>query len=325
MTGGGIPRLGLLELDGPDEAISAALARIPSETGLILFGHQSALKIGPIVRTLFETGAHVLEYIALPPFDSDESAAKYARESLLLRVETLANALPPEPAPPRASQTMHAGSFPRPANRDRSRLSARFDICAIGISAGGPRALAELLEKLPGGLNGSILIAQHMPEGFTAQLAQGLNWRTELEVVEARDGMLVERGHVFIAPGGRHMTVERRADRIYLRVRPGPLHNYCQPSIDLLFDSLVDVIPTRTLAILMTGMGSDGCEGLRRLKAARAYSMAQSEKSCTIFGIPARAIDAGLIDEVLDIDGLADRIIAYLGVYQSEPARLKEK
>lgn len=315
-----IPRIGLIEFDVEDDSSPSILSRAFPQAGLILFGRLHAT--GQIAQALAQGGGHMLEYMSLPALDSDETTGHYIQDYVLPHVQNLAGALPASGFvdQPGAPGTIQNTNLPRPANRDRSRLSGRFDICAIGVSAGGPRALGQLLELLPARLNGSIIIAQHMPEGFTAQLAQSLNERSELEVVEARDGMDVERGTVLLAPGGHHTTVRRRADRIFLNVAVGPPHNHCQPSIDLMFQSLIDVIPTRTLAILMTGMGKDGLEGLRELKIAKAYSLAQNEASCTIFGIPARAIEAGLIDEVLSIEGLADRITACLGVYNSATA-----
>ncbi|MEQ9365946.1 MAG: CheB methylesterase domain-containing protein [Leptospirales bacterium] len=316
---GQAPRMGLIEFDIEDDASVAALSKTYPGAGLILFGRLRAAD--RIARALERGGGHVLEYMPLPALETNGDSEKYIMGYVLPHVRNLARALPASQGPDStAPDSPGATSLPRPANRDRSQLSGRFDLCAIGVSAGGPRALGKLLDLLPGSLNGGIIIAQHMPQGFTAQLAQSLNKSARLEVLEARDGMNVERGTVFLAPGGKHTTVRRRGDRIYLRVEDGPPHNHCQPSIDLLFRSLAQVIPTRTLAILMTGMGADGCEGLRELKAARAYSLAQNEASCTIFGIPARAIEAGLIDEVLSIEGLADRVAACLGSYDAARA-----
>ncbi|MCR9143013.1 MAG: CheB methylesterase domain-containing protein [bacterium] len=309
------PRIALIEFDIANDAAMGELPRDFPEAGLILFG--SLRDPVQISRALAWGGTHALEYMPIPPaMETTLEVDDYINGYMLPRARRLARALPERPPKlPVKAPGASDPEWPRAANRDRSQLSGRFDLCAIGVSAGGPRALERLLGSLPPRLNGAIVIAQHMPEGFTAQLAQSLNLHSPLKVVEAQDGLNVERGAVYLAPGGYHTTVRRRGDRMYLNVAAGPAHNHCQPSIDLLFESLAEVIPTRTLAILMTGMGSDGCEGLRKLKAARAYGLAQNEASCTIFGIPARAIEAGLVDEVLAIEGLAERIASCLGLY----------
>lgn len=312
------PRIGLIEFDTEaarrtGQQSVAVLARAFPEAGLILFGRLR--DAANIAQTLARGGAHILEYLSLPALDTPAEIEAYISERVLPHIREVAAALPANGFPVREAESISGSALPLPANRDRSRISDRFDLCAIGVSAGGPRALDRLLRLLPAQLNGGILIAQHMPAGFTEQLARSLNEHSPLEVIEARDGVRVERGKVYLAPGGHHTTVRRRGDRVELQVAPGPPHNHCQPSIDLLLESLAEVIPTRTLAILMTGMGTDGKDGLGKLKAAGAYSLAQNEASCTIFGIPARAIEAGLIDEVLSIEELAKRVIAGLGVY----------
>jgi two-component system chemotaxis response regulator CheB len=313
-----------VEFDAAHETAPAILARAFPDVALLVFGRSPPTRRIP--ETLAMLGQHAVEYLTLPDFPSEDAARDFIQQRILPVIEELVRT---------RARTMQirslenerrrgldpSGALPRAANRDRSGLSGRFDICAIGISAGGPHALSRLLPLLPGRLNGSIVIAQHMPAGFTTHLAASLDQQSQLRVVEATDGMIVERGHVYVAPGGHHMIVRRRKDRLLLEILNSPPYHHYQPSADLLFRSLVSAIPTRTLAIVMTGMGDDGCEGLRELKEARAHTLAQSEGSCAVFGMPARVIEARLIDEVLDIEGLADRITAYLGVYNSAENR----
>lgn len=188
--------------------------------------------------------------------------------------------------------------------------------CALGISTGGPAALHTLIPKLAAGLRGPVLIVQHMPRLFTKQLADSLNTIAALRVVEGEDGMLVERGSVYIAPGGLQMEVYESALRdgtVRLRVFDGPAESNCKPSVNVLLRSVSRVYGAKALGVIMTGMGNDGYEGLRMMKGLGSPILGQSEKSCLIFGMPAQATREGLVDDSLDIDGLASRINYLMG------------
>ncbi len=185
----------------------------------------------------------------------------------------------------------------------------RPDIIAIGISTGGPVALAVLIPELPANLPVPVVIVQHMPPVFTRALAESLHKKSKLTVLEGEQGMAVKPGHVYIAPGGKQMKVQKQADGLaQLLLTDDPAENYCKPSADYLFRSVAQIYGKRALGIIMTGMGSDGVIGLRLMKRTGASVYAQDEQSSVIFGMPQEAIKAGVVDRVLPLTGIAPQI-----------------
>jgi len=187
----------------------------------------------------------------------------------------------------------------------------RIDVVGIGVSTGGPNALAELIPRLPADLPVPILLVQHMPPVFTASLAEHLDQKSGLSVREARDGEQVLPGRVYIAPGGRHMVVRRLPDAEHpiVGLNENPPENSCRPSVDVLFRSMAAQYDGNMLAVVMTGMGNDGCEGVRAMKRRGCLCLTQSEASCIVYGMPLSVDEAGLSDEQVPLDRLADRIV----------------
>jgi two-component system, chemotaxis family, protein-glutamate methylesterase/glutaminase len=179
----------------------------------------------------------------------------------------------------------------------------------IGTSTGGPAALGQLLPTLPGDFPVPILIVQHMPAGYTHSLAERLNQRSELEVVEACDGMPVEAGFAYIAPGGRQLKVQRVGGRVLVQIRDDPPENRCRPSIDYLFRAAAEVYAGKVVALVMTGMGRDGTEGCRSVKERGGLVIAQHPDGCTVYGIPKAVIDAELADQILPLNQLPAAVI----------------
>lgn len=187
--------------------------------------------------------------------------------------------------------------------------SSKMDVIAIGCSTGGPSALTELLPKLPGNLGVPILLVQHMPPVFTASLAHTLDKKSALSVKEAEDGELVKPNTVYIAPGGRHMTVKRKLNsEVRISLNDDPAEHSCRPAVDVLFRSIAEVYSGNVLSVILTGMGSDGALGVKALKKNRCYSLTQSEKSCVVYGMPQAVVKMELSDEALDLDAMASRI-----------------
>ena len=185
----------------------------------------------------------------------------------------------------------------------------RIDVVGIGVSTGGPNALAELIPRLPADFPVPILLVQHMPPMFTASLAEHLDQKSQVSVREARDGEPVLPGGVYIAPGGRHMVVRRLPDgALIVGLNDNPPENSCRPSVDVLFRSLAAQFEGNLLAVVMTGMGSDGCEGVRAMKRRGCRVLTQSEASCIVYGMPLAVDEADLSDEQVPLDRLADRI-----------------
>jgi two-component system chemotaxis response regulator CheB len=185
------------------------------------------------------------------------------------------------------------------------------EIVLIGVSTGGPEALAKLLPAIPGDIGVPILIVQHMPPIFTKSLADSLAAKCVLRVREAVHGEFPEPNTVYIAPGGRHMRVGAEADnRLVLELTDDPPENNCRPAVDYLFRSVACHFPGRAMAVILTGMGSDGTLGLRLLKRHGCSVVAQDEASCVVYGMPKAAVDANLADVILPLEFIASRITA---------------
>ena len=186
--------------------------------------------------------------------------------------------------------------------------SATRKVIAIGASTGGTDAIQEMLESLPEYAPG-IVVVQHMPELFTAAFAQRLNRTCTIEVKEAVDGDQVRPGRALIAPGNRHLLVRRNGAGYKVEIAGGPLVNRHRPSIDVLFRSVAQAARANGLGVILTGMGSDGADGLLEMKRAGAITIAQDEASCTVFGMPKEAIARGAVDTVLPLDKIAGMLL----------------
>ena len=199
-----------------------------------------------------------------------------------------------------------------PKKATRAALPPRR-VIAIGISTGGPNALQFVLSQIPADFQSAIVIVQHMPEGFTEMFAKRLDECCALEIHEARSGDLLLAGRVLICPGNRHMMVRRmpRGDMVILS--DGPPVNGHRPSADVLFHSVAQEFGLTTVGILMTGMGDDGAEGLGAIKAAGGMTIAQSEDTCVVSGMPRAAILKGYANKIVPLDGLSAYLIRNYG------------
>jgi two-component system chemotaxis response regulator CheB len=184
---------------------------------------------------------------------------------------------------------------------------------AIGISTGGPQALEYLLAQMPPDFPGTILVVQHMPSGFTEMFAKRLDELCALRVKEAQSGDVLQTGRVLICPGSRHMTVKRLPMGDVVVLNDDPLVNGHRPSVDVLFHSLAQEFGKMSVAVLMTGMGDDGAQGLGEVKKAGGMTIAQSEESCVVFGMPKAAIERGYATRVVGLEVLASTLQALCG------------
>jgi two-component system, chemotaxis family, protein-glutamate methylesterase/glutaminase len=183
-------------------------------------------------------------------------------------------------------------------------------IVAIGASTGGTEALLQVLEQMPETCPG-IVAVQHMPEGFTAAFAKRLNSICSIEIKEASEGDKVLPGQAYIAPGNRHMLVRRLGSGYFLEVSDGSLVSRHRPSVNVLFRSVAQAAGANALGILMTGMGDDGADGLLEMKQANAFTIAQDEASCVVFGMPREAILRGAATEILSLSRIPSAILKY--------------
>ncbi|SYZ74382.1 fused chemotaxis regulator; protein-glutamate methylesterase in two-component regulatory system with CheA [Candidatus Zixiibacteriota bacterium] len=184
-------------------------------------------------------------------------------------------------------------------------------VIAIGASTGGTQALQAVLSTLPANTAG-IMVVQHMPENFTRSFASRLNEVCDMEVKEAADGDSVMPGRVLIAPGNFHMMLARSGASYYARVSSGPLVNRHRPSVEVLFKSVAKYAGANAVGVIMTGMGADGAEGILEMKKNGAYTIAQDESSCVVFGMPKEAIKLGGIEKVDPLDKIPGEILAHL-------------
>lgn len=186
------------------------------------------------------------------------------------------------------------------------RRTSRTDVLVIGVSTGGPQALRHMIPQFPADFPVPILMVLHMPIGYTAMFAERLNAISALEVVEARDGELLRPGVAFLAPAGRHLTMERQADgsvRTHLDLRPYETQH--RPAVDVLFRSAAEVFGPRVLGVVMTGMGSDGLLGAGYIKARGGRILTESESSCIVYGMPRVVDEATLSDGTYALEDLA--------------------
>jgi two-component system chemotaxis response regulator CheB len=209
------------------------------------------------------------------------------------------------------SRTMQPLVLPERLKAAKPALRGRREptkIVAIGVSTGGPNALQYLLAKLPGDFAGSIIIVQHMPEGFTQMFANRLNESCAIDVKEAQSGDLLIAGRALVCPGNRHIKVRRMPLGGTVVLTDDQRVNGHRPSVDVLFRSLAHEVGSRAVGVLMTGMGEDGAAGLGLIKNAGGMTIAQSEESCVVFGMPKAAIERGFAMRVVALDALASTL-----------------
>ncbi|WP_027408704.1 chemotaxis response regulator protein-glutamate methylesterase [Anoxybacteroides tepidamans] len=187
-------------------------------------------------------------------------------------------------------------------------------IICIGTSTGGPRALQQVLTQLPKQIPAPIVIVQHMPKGFTKSLAQRLDSLCDISVREVEHLEELKQGVAYIAPGGAHFTVASSGQSLIAHLDYSPPRNGHRPSVDVLFESVSALSGYSKIAVIMTGMGSDGTNGLKRLKeAGETKAIAESEETAVVFGMPKSAIAANLVDDVVPLEGIAETIMKYAG------------
>ncbi len=196
----------------------------------------------------------------------------------------------------------------KPGNTNNSGRTVAPRVVVVGVSTGGPQALAEIVPMVPETFPLPILIVQHMPALFTRFLADRLQQLTKLRVQEAGENMLVESRSIYIAPGGFHMYVERQGTREVLRLSNEEPENSCRPAVDVLFRSAAATYNGAVIAVILTGMGKDGMRGAEALRRQGSYVIAQDKNSSVVWGMPGAVVQAGLADSVLDLKSIVPAI-----------------
>ncbi|MBN1094548.1 chemotaxis response regulator protein-glutamate methylesterase [Blastococcus sp. TML/M2B] len=287
-------------------AIRGSRNRVP----IIMF---STLTERGATATLDALSAGANDYVTKPAnVGSVAQSMESVREQLIPKIKALtgrpvgpvrtaAPIPPPRPAPPRATPTK------KPA------------VLVIGSSTGGPEALAKLLPQLPATLPVPVLVVQHMPPVFTRQFAQRLDRLCALRVVEATDGVPLQPGTVHLAPGDHHLLVRPGRGAHTTGLTQGPPENFCRPAVDPLFRSAVAAYDGAVLGLVLTGMGSDGRNGAAEIRAAGGTVLAQDQATSVVWGMPGAVTQAGLADEVLPLDRIAEALGRHLS---GVPARV---
>jgi two-component system chemotaxis response regulator CheB len=292
------PDVVVLDLDMPEMNGYETLAAIRSshpDLPVIVFSHLTA-----------KGAAATLEALAL---GATGFALKPRADGIGLAEEQIRTELLPLVAAVAARPSATA-SAPRLHTRvQRGQARGRVDAVVVGVSTGGPNALAEIVPGLPVDLPVPVLIVQHMPPVFTKTLAERLDRLSALGVTEAAMGEPVVAGRVYIAPGGRHMAVAREAGRITIVLHDGPPENSCRPAADVLFRSAADVYGRGVLGVVLTGMGRDGLRGSEAVCASGGNVLAQTEASSVVGSMPAAVAHAGLADAIVPLEGVAAEIV----------------
>jgi two-component system chemotaxis response regulator CheB len=185
-------------------------------------------------------------------------------------------------------------------------------IVAIGTSTGGPSALIKIFEKFPEKFPSPVLVVQHMPDGFIGAFSKRLNNGSNLEVKEAENGDNLLSGHGYIAPGHSHMGIKKKGDKFEIEVFKADKVSGHMPSIDVLFDSVAEYAGSKSVGVIMTGMGKDGAAGLLKIKQKGGYTIAQDEETSVVYGMNRVAVEIGAVNEIVPLSQIADRIIGHI-------------
>ena len=219
----------------------------------------------------------------------------------------------PRTAPSKKTTPPTSATLSKSATSKRSPVSISksggIDLVAIGTSTGGPLALQNVLVDLPADFSKPIIMIQHMPATFTPAFAKRLDQLCKISVKEAEDGDKLQPGLALLAPGGKQMLIEGRAGNAVIKIIESEPSLTYKPSVDVTFRSVNNVFPSKTLAIVLTGMGADGREGARMLKNQGSEVWTQDEESCVVYGMPAAIVDAGLSDKILNINEFTQAIV----------------
>lgn len=275
-------------------------------------------KGGDLTMQALELGA--FDFITKPQTDSMEESREEIKRAItpmlkaFARRQEIKNILKGTSPGFETSREKRQQAVSRSLVRRMKMISAKrttkVDIVGIGISTGGPKALAQMMPQLPASINVPILIVQHMPPIFTKSLAKNLDAKCGFEVKEAIDGESVQSNKAYIAPGGKQMKVVAGSDgRIrIIRITDDPPENSCKPSVDYLFRSIAQHYIGRSAGVIMTGMGSDGSLGLKLMKRNGAFIIAQDEATCVVYGMPKEPVENGIVDVIAPLDKIAKMI-----------------
>ncbi len=317
----------LIKVTNPD--VLTLDVEMPRMDGLEFLEKLMRLRPMPVVMvsSLTERGSEIalralelgaIDFVTKPRLGVRDGLLNYT-ELIAGKIRTAASArlLPARPAATAARPAHEAA----PEALLRSPLLSTEKLLIIGASTGGTEAIREVLQPLPPDAP-AVLIAQHMPAGFTRSFAQRLDGLCRIRVKEAEQGERVLPGHAYIAPGGFHLSLARSGANYVAHLDQEPPVNRHRPSIDVLFDSAAKHAGKNAIGIILTGMGKDGAEGLLRMRRAGAHTLAQDEVSCVVFGMPREAVALGAVDEVSPLNEISRRVMAHLRTFGERANRV---
>lgn len=296
---------------------------MPKMDGITFLRNLMRLRPMPVVMvsTMTEQGAEVtlealelgaVDFVTKPKIDVVESIDDYAAE-IIEKVKIASKArvrsIEDRPKPDKVEPKLSADAILEKKVGGKSHLKTTEKIIAIGASTGGTEAIREVLEHMPAS-SPAIVVTQHIPVTFSASFAKRMDSISALTVVEASDGDQIIPGHAYIAPGDRHLIVERSGARYYCRLNDGPPVNRHIPSVDVLFRSVAQNVGPNAIAVMLTGMGDDGAKGMLEMKNNGAPTIAQDEKTSVVWGMPGEAVKIGAADTQLPLEKIAGKLIS---------------
>ncbi|MCI0508269.1 MAG: chemotaxis response regulator protein-glutamate methylesterase [Gammaproteobacteria bacterium] len=292
---------------------------MPKMDGISFLANLMRLRPMPVIMisSLTEKGADVtlqalelgaIDFISKPKLDLVEGLQSYTNEIVeKVRIASKANVRSSPPPRLSVNPKFSADAIIK-SKKTKKHFKTTDKIVAIGASTGGTEAIKEILTVLPANSPG-IVITQHIPETFSKPFAERMDRNSAMTVFEAVDGQQILAGHVYIAPGDRHLVIERSGARYVCRLHDGPPVNRHRPSVDVMFRSIAQNVGPNAVGVLLTGMGSDGAAGLKEMHDAGAATIIQDEKSSVVWGMPGEAFRLGAADIIQPIDTMADCIL----------------
>lgn len=301
------PDIVVLDVEMPELDGISTLIEIRKSYSVLPVVMYSTLTRRGAEATLEALSKGATDYVAKPSnVGSASQGMECIRSQLIPKIKAICSRVLGAAAAP----LLTAEPIPRPVpTAFTPRREDRIDVVAIGISTGGPNALACLIPALPHDFPVPVLIVQHMPPVFTRLLAERLNTKSEIHVAEGYAGALLAPGTVWIAPGDFHMVVDKNIQRRSLATHQAPPENSCRPAVDVLFRSVAEVYKSHVLAVEMTGMGQDGLRGCERIREMGGQILAQDQATSVVWGMPGFVANAGLADKVLPLDQIGGEII----------------
>jgi two-component system chemotaxis response regulator CheB len=304
---------------------------MPKMDGVTFLSNLMRLHPMPVVMvsSLTERGADItlralelgaVDFVSKPKIDLAHSLTEYQKE-IVAKVKTAARAKvrasearrpPPAPVPGYKIDPKYSADAVLARKEPPSHFRTTDRIIAIGASTGGTEAIKDVLVSMPADAP-AIVISQHIPEAFSGPFARRMDTITAMKVYEAEDGQQIVTGHVYIAPGNKHLLVTRDGARYVCRLSDGPPVNRHRPSVDVMFRSVAQNVGPNAVGAILTGMGDDGARGLLEMREAGSYTLAQDERTSVVWGMPGEAVKLGATSEVMPLERIAHALLEHSG------------